>query len=110
MVLSVYLVNITDICFLCMRRDVSVTADVSEIADMFSLHAQRCFLFGLSLWVWFAVFSACAEMFLAVPDCVQEITRFLCMRRDVSDWLKNAVCLDRFSLHAQRCFRQAYLL
>ena len=90
--------------FLCMRRDVSQTQKRRNMDRPFSLHAQRCFqvLYGfLSRYI---VFSACAEMFLTFLLIWSLITRFLCMRRDVSILTLQLLRHIRFSLHAQRCF------
>ena len=97
------------LCFLCMRRDVSILADSMEMLLPFSLHAQRCFS-DIAPRPWPArVFSACAEMFLRQRLMNSKHRCFLCMRRDVSKGTKPTKPKTEFSLHAQRCFFGIYI-
>ena len=67
-----------------MRRDVSKTEGKINVTDLFSLHAQRCFLCPHIIPCSKGVFSACAEMFLKDQKFSYREIGFLCMRRDVS--------------------------
>ena len=90
--------------FLCMRRDVSFKGCGAVSATGFSLHAQRCFYLFLQVLLISKVFSACAEMFLMFSFVCSHLGRFLCMRRDVSEYEGTVIAVFAFSLHAQRCF------
>ena len=87
-----------------MRRDVSnaghgVTPDVTS-----SLHAQRCFYWLSKASKSELVFSACAEMFPSSYQWKIHADCLLCMRRDVSEAIKEYNDREGSSLHAQRCF------
>ena len=104
MFLCIEVESITEDCFLCMRRDVSVIRVIFFSIGKFSLHAQRCFPNSTTRDTISSVFSACAEMFphLSVYGLMQK--GFLCMRRDVSIFSMIPEPTTTFSLHAQRCF------
>ena len=94
---------------LCMRRDVSIQGDHPYLRCVSSLHAQRCFLLCRLCAEKTLVFSACAEMFLKIPARHIGLGRLLCMRRDVSMYLKMLLKAKLSSLHAQRCFLRCRL-
>ena len=91
-------------CFLCLRRDVSLGLDESLDLLAFSLLAQRCFQRIALIIILILVFSACAEMFLTSTGFLLKRGCFLCLRRDVSDMKEGDGGYGAFSLLAQRCF------
>ena len=70
--------------FLCLRRGVSyVKAQAQDILD-FSLPTQRCFLSATAQLQQHPLFSAYAEVFLAIKSRQADVIPFLCLRRGVS--------------------------
>ena len=103
--------NRTRICsglrsFLCMCRDVSRYHPAAELAYIFSLHVQRCFLQSRLPFLQPLVFSACAEMFPFERGDGMDFLGFLCVCRDVSGAVTAISAKRLFSLRMQRCFRR----
>ena len=90
--------------FLCLRRGVSTPVhDGTEYVD-FSLPTQRCFLSATAQLQQHPLFSAYAEVFLALGDHASSRDAFLCLRRGVSTMYRKNDSFGDFSLPTQRCF------
>ena len=94
----------SDFSFLCLRRGVSRASAAGNRRRAFSLPTQRCFSTIGAPASLSSLFSAYAEVFLALGDHASSRDAFLCLRRGVSTMYRKNDSFGDFSLPTQRCF------